>query len=65
MKLIDILVEELPKRGGWPKSAENATQDEDGEVCFSRCRLPVFGFASWNNGDWVSGAEFHAAKATD
>lgn len=65
MKLIDILVEELPKRGGWPKSAANATQDEDGEVCFSRCRLPDFGFASWNNGDWVSGAEFHTAKATD
>lgn len=65
MKLIDILVEELPKRGGWPKSAANATQDEDGEVCFSRCRVPDFGFASWNNGDWVSGAEFHTAKATD
>lgn len=65
MKLIDILVEELPKRGGWPKSAANATQDEDGEVCFSRCRIPDFGFASWNNGDWVSGAEFHTSKATD
>lgn len=65
MKLIDILVEELPRRGGWPKRAANATQDEDGEVCFSRCRIPDFGFASWNNGDWVSGAEFHTSKATD
>lgn len=65
MKLIDILVEELPRRGGWPKSAANATQDEDGEVCFSRCRLPEFGFAAWNNGDWVYGTTFHTAKATD
>lgn len=30
MKLIDLLVKELPKRGGWPEVALNATQDEDG-----------------------------------
>lgn len=29
MKLIDILVEELPKRGGWPKGAKCITQDGD------------------------------------
>lgn len=29
MKLIDILVEELPKRGGWPKGAKCITQDAD------------------------------------
>lgn len=29
MKLIDILVEELPKRGGWPKDANCITQDAD------------------------------------
>lgn len=29
MKLIDILVEELPKRGGWPEGAKCITQDAD------------------------------------
>ena len=32
MKLIDILVEELPKRGGWPKDANCITQDGDLKV---------------------------------
>lgn len=32
MKLIDILVEELPKRGGWPSMAKKIHQDYDGEV---------------------------------
>jgi hypothetical protein len=35
MKLIELLVKELPNRGGWPEVALNATQDKDGEVCFS------------------------------
>lgn len=30
MKLIDILVEELPKRGGWPKGAAFVAQEEGG-----------------------------------
>ena len=34
MKLIDILVEELPKRGGWPKGAKHAWCDPDGEIRF-------------------------------
>lgn len=34
MKLIDLLVQELPKRGGWPEKATKARQDADGEVCF-------------------------------
>ena len=29
MKLIDILVEELPKRGGWPEGVTAITQDSD------------------------------------
>lgn len=29
MKLIDILVEELPKRGGWPEGCHAITQDSD------------------------------------
>ena len=34
MKKIDILVEELPKRGGWPKDSEHAWCDPDGEIRF-------------------------------
>lgn len=34
MKLVELLVQELPKRGGWPEHATKARQDEDGEVCF-------------------------------
>lgn len=34
MKLIDLLVQELPKRGGWPYGAKHARQDDDGEICF-------------------------------
>ena len=35
MKLIDLLVQELPKRGGWPDGAECAVQDADYQLCFS------------------------------
>lgn len=35
MKLIDLLVKELPKRGGWPNDAKQAWQSSsDGEVYF-------------------------------
>lgn len=32
MKLIDILVQELPKRGGWPEDAAFVAQEEGGEL---------------------------------
>jgi len=32
MKLIDLLVQELPKFGGWPVDASFITQDSDGAV---------------------------------
>lgn len=35
MKLIDILIRELPKRGGWPIESNGCRQFPDGEVCFS------------------------------
>lgn len=35
MKLIDILVQELPKRGGWPDGIDNITQYRSGELCFN------------------------------
>jgi len=34
MKLIDLLVQELPKRGGWPVGAAHAWADPDGEIRF-------------------------------
>lgn len=37
MKLIDILVEELPKRGGWPEGANCITQDSDLRVEPATC----------------------------
>ena len=64
MKLIDLLVKELPRRGGWPDGALNATQDKDGEVCFSDGAIPEFGLAAWEGGDWC-GNEFHTIKASD
>jgi hypothetical protein len=64
MKLIDLLVKELPRRGGWPEVALNATQDKDGEVCFSSSATPEFGYAAWEGGNWC-GNEFHTIRATD
>lgn len=64
MKLLDLLVKELPKRGGWPDGALNATQDKDGEVCFSDGAVPEFGYAAWEGGDWC-GSEFHTIRASD
>ncbi|ELY5887216.1 hypothetical protein SNN87_001288 [Cronobacter sakazakii] len=34
MKLIDLLVQELPKRGGWPDGSTRVRQDRDTEICF-------------------------------
>lgn len=34
MKLIDMLVQELPKRGGWPEGVNKIGQDYDGELMF-------------------------------
>ena len=64
MKLLDLLVQELPRRGGWPEGALNATQDKDGEVCFSAGAIPEFGLAAWTGGDWY-GNEFHTIRASD
>lgn len=41
MKLIDILVEELPKLGGWPKHANCITQDGDLKVEPAACNPSV------------------------
>lgn len=59
MKLIDLLVKELPKRGGWPEGAEIAVQDADSQICFSshgdvyanKCQTDWYG-GDWGDGDW-------------
>ena len=39
MTLLELLRQELPKRGGWPEGAERARQDDDGEICFEGAGL--------------------------
>lgn len=59
MKLIDLLVQELPKRGGWPDGAEIAVQDADSQICFSshggvyanKYQTDWYG-GDWGDGDW-------------
>ncbi len=34
MKLIDLLVQELPKHGGWPVSIDEISMHEDGDIFF-------------------------------
>lgn len=50
MKLIDLLVKELPKRGGWPEGANFAVQDTDGTVKFAKTVTCLHYLA----GDWRS-----------
>lgn len=57
MKLIELLVQELPKRGGWPEGAEVAVQDADSQICFSS-HGDVYANKSqtyWYGGDWGDG----------
>ena len=53
MKLIDLLVKELPWRGGWPEGAACVVQDNDGQVCFSS----IFEGLTLNRDktDWLDG----------
>lgn len=60
MKLIDLLVQELPKRGGWPKNANYAVQDADGIVKFAKTLTYLHYLAGrWrsnkNGHDWIHG----------
>lgn len=57
MKLIDLLVQELPKRGGWPNFAEVAVQDSDSQICFSSHNGVYTNKekTDWYGGDWGSG----------
>ena len=50
MKLIDLLVQELPKRGGWPEAANYVVQDYDGTIKFSKS----INFLHIKAGEWCS-----------
>lgn len=57
MRLVDLLVKELPRRGGWPEGAEIAVQDADSQICFSS-HSDVYaseGKTDWYGGDWGDG----------
>lgn len=49
MKLIDLLVQELPKRGGWPNDALSITQDNDGSLCVWDTNDPHYDGFSWKH----------------
>lgn len=49
MKLIDMLVKELPKRGGWPDGALSITQDNDGSLCVWDTNDPHYDGLSWKH----------------
>ena len=49
MKLIDLLVKELPKRGGWPEGALSITQDNDGSLCVWDTNDPHYEGFSWKH----------------
>lgn len=47
MKLIDLLVQELPKRGGWPKGCAEISQDADGCMCIWKVHGARCGLGYW------------------
>lgn len=49
MKLIELLVQELPKRGGWPEDFTFAVQDLNGDVKFGLVSNVMF----YNSSKWV------------
>lgn len=55
MTLLELLRQELPKRGGWPEGAVCVVQDNDGQVCFSS-RFEGLTLTrdktDWLNGEW-------------
>ena len=49
MKLIDILVEELPKSGGWPRDVKTMTQDRVGNIWGYDCVSPRLKGGLWSS----------------
>jgi hypothetical protein len=54
MKLIDLLVQELPNRDGWPHDALSITQDNDGSLCVWDKNDPYYDGLSWRHHAWNS-----------
>lgn len=53
MKLVDVLVQELPKRGGWPDGADFAVQNyRDGGIKFGKKPIEIAISEKWNNELW-------------
>lgn len=49
MKLIDILAQELPERGGWIKGHYQCAQDKSGEVCFyTKGKIHITQYGLWS-----------------
>lgn len=57
MTLLELLVKELQKLGGWPEGAECAVQDRDTQLCFSSHANVVInvGKTEWLDGQWSGG----------
>lgn len=60
MTLLELLRQELPKRGGWPEGANYAVQDADGTVKFTKTLTYLHYLAGeWrsneNGYDWIYG----------
>lgn len=53
MKLIDLLVKELPHRGGWPKGVDAVEQDCEGEL-FEKYSDYCSGFKLEKCDDWIT-----------
>lgn len=53
MKLIDLLVKELPKRGGWPAGVDAVEQDCEGEL-FEKDSDYCSGFKLEKCDDWIT-----------
>lgn len=49
MKLVDLLVQELPKRGGWDENWVVVTQDADGYFCCWRYDDPKYNGFGWRH----------------
>ena len=49
MTLLELLRQELPKRGGWPEGALSITQDDDGSLCIWDTNDPHYDGFSWKH----------------
>lgn len=64
MELVDVLVQELPKRGGWPDGADFAVQNcRDGSIKFGKKPIEIAISEKWNNELWQG--EWHFSYQYD